>query len=172
MDNIQILEASEVKLKDYRALRLEALQKEPQAFGSSYEDQRNAPEADWQTWLDNYKKGRRNWMIFAAINKKLIGMLGAFQTDEDVEAKTAQVIAVYVTKEERGKGASKLLLKRLLDKLTNDGQIKKLKLAVNTNQTAAVELYKSFGFEVVGKENMTLGDRKAHEEYLMEHSLR
>lgn len=131
MEGIQILEASEVDLRDYRALRLEALQKEPQAFGSSYEDQKDAPNADWQTWLNNYKEGKRNWMVFAAINKKLVGMLGAFQTDKDIEAQIAQVIAVYVTTAARGKGVSKLLMKRLIDKLSNDTPIKKLKLAVN-----------------------------------------
>jgi len=172
MKDIQILEASEVKLSDYRALRLEALQKEPQAFGSSYEDQKNAPDADWQTWLNNYIEGERNWMVFAAINNKLVGMLGAFQTDQDVEAQIAQLIAVYVTKDARGKGVSKLLMKRLLDKIIRDTPVKKLKLAVNIDQTAAVELYKSFGFEVVGKENMTLGDRKTHEEYLMKKKLK
>lgn len=172
MENIRLLEASEVKLKDYKNLRLEALHEEPQAFGSSYKDQKNSSDEEWQKWLEDYRKGERSWMIFAGDGQKLIGMLGAYQTDLDVENKEANIIAVYVTKQARGKGVSKLLLKRLLDKLTNDTSVKRVKLAVNIDQEAAVKLYESFGFKVSGKENMVLGDGIAHEEYLMEKDIK
>lgn len=172
MKNIRLLEASEVELKDYKNLRLEALREEPQAYGSSYKDQKNSPDEEWQRWLENYRNGERNWMIFASDGQKLIGMMGAYQADSDVENNEANIIAVYVTKQARGKGVSKLLLKGLLTKLTKDTIIKKVKLAVNIDQVAAVKLYESFGFKVNGKDNMVLGDGIAHEEYLMQKNIR
>ncbi len=172
MEKIYLLDASEVELEDYKNLRLESLREEPQAFGSSYKDQKDLPNEDWQTWLDRYKEGKRNWMIFASNSQKLIGMMGAYQTDLDFENKEANIIAVYVTKQSRGKGVSKILMKGLLDKLTNKTSIQKIKLSVNIDQIAAIKLYESFGFKVVEKDTVVLGDGKAHDEYLMQKNIK
>jgi ribosomal protein S18 acetylase RimI-like enzyme len=42
---------------------------------------------------------------------------------------------------------------------------------VNASQSAAVGLYRRFGFEVVREVNAVLGDGKTHREYVMERSL-
>ena len=67
-------------------------------------------------------------MVFAGINNKLIGMMGAFQTDEDADNQIAHIMAVYVSKEARGKGVSKLMMKRLLAKLNSSSSIRTVKL--------------------------------------------
>ena len=103
MRNVQILEASEVNVNDYRKLRLEALHEEPQAFGTTHKSQVDLPIGEWQKWLNNYIEGEKSWMVFTAINKKLVGMIGAFQNDESVKYKEAQIIAMYVKKVPEGK---------------------------------------------------------------------
>lgn len=167
MNTVKILEASEVKLEDYKSLRLEALYEEPQAFGSSYKDQVDKPLSEWQNWLDNYIKGNGSWMVFAANDEKLLGMVGAFQENKDVAKQNAQIIAMYLRKEARGKGISKLLMQKLLDKLKSETQIKEVWLDVNVQQVAAVNLYKNFGFTVEKEENLVLGDGKEYLVYLM-----
>lgn len=164
---IVILGPHEVSVEEYKNLRLEALLEEPQAFGSSYKDHKDLPDEKWQEWHSNYKSGERDWMVFAEMNGELIGMAGAYQTDENIKKNEANIIAVYVTKKARGNGVSKLLMNKLLNVLKNS-LIKKAKLAVNKDQTAAVKLYESFGFIITGKDNMVLGDGIAHEEYVME----
>ena len=170
MEKFRLLEAAEVTVEAYRDLRLEALREEPQAFGSSYSDQKGRSTDEWQHYLKGYIEGKKSWMVFASDGEKLIGMLGAFRTENDADKK-AQIIAVYVTKAARGKGVGKLLLKSLLDKLTKETDIKKLTLAVNVEQTAALKLYESFGFTITGKESMVLGDGIKHAEYLMERAI-
>ena len=170
MQDIRILGASEVNVNDYRKLRLEALLEEPQAFGSSHKDQINLPIEEWQKWLDNYIEGKNSWMVFAADGAELVGMIGAYQSEE-IKNETAQIIAMYVSKVARGKGVSKLLIQRLLKDLSSNSEIKEVILDVNVDQVAAVNLYKSMRFNIVKNYNLQLGDAKKHEVYLMKRSL-
>jgi len=52
MKDIKVIPASQINWSDYRDLRLEALKLEPQAFGSSYEDEMNDPQANWEFRLN------------------------------------------------------------------------------------------------------------------------
>lgn len=167
MSDITILKAQDVIWEDYKKLRLEALQKEPQAFGSSYEDQKNFSDSEWQDRLEQYKKADGNWMIFASEGNHLVGMLGAFQTKEDRKNKAAQVIGVYVNEAFRGKGISRMLMVALLNQLENDG-VQKAYLCVNVQQESAVKLYEKVGFTITGKEKRKLGDGNYYDEYDME----
>lgn len=171
MSNMQILEASEVNVNDYRRLRLEALREEPQAFGSAYNEHIDLPITEWQKWLLNYIEGNDNWMIFATSDSKLVGMVGAYLIEGDCKDKSAQIIAMYVTEEMRGRGISKLLMQNLLQKLANEALIKEVVLEVNVEQAAAVSLYKSMGFNTIKNSKIILGDGKEHEIYMMTKAL-
>ncbi len=170
MNNYKVLYPNEVEWQDYRDLRLEALKLEPQAFSSSYEDQKDDSDEEWKSRLNRYIEGNGNWMVFAASDKKLVGMMGAFQTEDDVRDREAQLIAVYVKKDHRGKGVSKLLISDLL-KLLIQSNIKRVKLTVNADQMAAVSLYTSFRFTIINKERNKLGDGLFHDEYVMDKEL-
>lgn len=170
MSNFLILDAREVKWQEYRELRLEALQKEPSAYGTSYDSQKNKSDEAWQQRFRQYQEGNGNWMIFASDGQQLIGMTGAYQEAEDKKDNSAWVVAVYVKKEFRGKGLGKLLLTTLLDVLAK-AEITKAKLGVNVNNIAALTLYKQCSFQTVRTENVLLGDGKYHDEYIMERDL-
>lgn len=168
MDDIRILEISNISVEKYRNLRLEALREEPQAFGSSYKDHANLPIEEWEKWHSAYSEGQKSWIVFAENKGQLVGMLAAFKKDDTADS--VQIIAMYVAKNSRGKGISKLLMNKLIEKLTKV-PVKKAQLDVNTKQIAAVNLYKNFGFDIIGKEVKTLGDGTPHEIYLMEKAL-
>jgi RimJ/RimL family protein N-acetyltransferase len=54
-----------------------------------------------------------------------------------------------------------------------DQGIAKIKLAVNSEQQAAIKLYKKFGFEIVGKlEKELFVDGQYYDELMMERHLR
>lgn len=164
---VKIVSAHEVTWHEYKNLRLEALQKEPQAFGSSYEDQKNFPDEEWQNRLGDYKKSDGNWMIFALNEDQLVGMLGAFQTDEDRKNNSAQIIAVYVNDAFRGKGIAKMLMQTQFEILKKQ-HVQKALLYVNPLQDAAFQFYKNLGFTIISQENKKLGDGNFYDEYLME----
>ena len=170
--NLIILKPSEVSWQDYRNLRLRALKDEPQAFASSYEKEKEALDEEWQNQLKSDKNGNGDWVVLAGNGEQLVGMVGAWQSDEDKKNNIANIFGVFVVNEARGKGISKLLMSSLLDLLTNTTPLKKVILGVNTDQTVAVNLYKRIGFKKIKTYNILLGDGKYHDEYVMEKELR
>ena len=170
MRNISILKANNVFWKDYKNLRLRALREEPKAFASSYEIEKNTPDEEWKKRLKSYKEGKNNWMVFANDAGKLVGMVGAYQTDRHIKNNSVDIIALFVPGEERGRGISKLLMRALLDELKN-ASISNAKLSVYKEQVIALNLYKKLGFKITGQENVPHGTGEPHKAYLMEKTL-
>ena len=152
----------------YRAIRLEALQDEPHAFGASYADAIAKPDAFWRSRLEQAQEQVDNWLLFARKGDQLVGMIGAF-TQED--AHIAEIISVYVSPAARGHGVAQRLMAAILDELAGSAVVEKARLVVNIEQLPALSLYKRFGFEIVAQEAAVLGDGKLHTEYAMERLL-
>lgn len=162
----KILSTNDVYWEDYKNLRLEALQKEPQAFGSSYEKEKLYSDDRWQENLNQCQKHDGQWIVFASDGTQLVGMLGAYQTEEAKKNNTAEIIAVYVKEAFRGKGIAKMLMNKLLDDL-KQSHLVSARLAVSIEQNAALALYDRFGFLIIKEDNIMLGDGKYHDEYIM-----
>ena len=168
MRDIKIIELSPEQWQRYREIRLEALREEPQAFGSAYTDMEQKSPEYWQGRLAEAAQGEKSWLLFAQEGERLIGMIGAFY-DETQE--TARIIAVYVSKAERGVGVGKALMEGILFKISKKIGIRKIALGVNQEQTAAVKLYQRFGFVVTDEKEEMQGDGKKHLGYMMEKKL-
>ena len=167
---VEITTLPEVSWAELRALRLRALQEEPQAFAQSYEDARAAPDELWQERLREAIDGT-SWLVCARRDGQLVGMVGAFQSDEDRAQHRATVFGTYVEAAARGAGIGQRLLAALLARLAATGAVRGVHLTVNTEQAAAVRLYQAAGFRIVGEEAVTLGDGLSHREFIMEKSL-
>ena len=149
----------------YRALRLEALRDEPQAFHSTFMETYTKPESFWRGRLEAARDGGNNWLLFARNGKgDLLGMVGAIVEKPG----TATVISMYVTGKARGQGTGKALLTALLDELGRASDITRISLQVNSIQSAAVRLYEDCGFKVVEKLRYYSGDGKEYGDYIME----
>lgn len=155
--------------REYRELRLRALKTDPQAFGQSYEDAASHPEERWRQRLVDAVTGK-NWLVFAERDGKLIGMSGAYQWPEDIQANRAMIIAVFVDEDARGQGIGEQLVRAVLDQLASAG-IANAILAVNPEQTAAVRLYERMRFRRTGVEVNRMGDGTDCEEIVMERPL-
>ena len=151
----------------YKALRLEALQSDPQAFGASHAAAVEKPDAFWHDGLVRAAQSDGQWILFARTQNRFVGMIGAFVGDSPV---VASVVMVYVTQSERGQGIARQLMNALITEVRYSG-VGRLRLTVNSTQHAAVALYKSSGFAVIGTENARLGDGNFHDEFLMERLL-
>ncbi len=169
MSEIEIITLPPEEWQRYREIRLESLREEPQAFGSTYEDMEQKPDAYWQERLSAAILGEKSWLLFAREGERLVGMIGAF-TDEPQE--TATIVSVYVSNGARGKGVGKALMEGILIEINQKESIRKAVLGVNQEQTAAVELYRRSGFVVSGEREEVQGDGKKHCGYWMEKPLR
>ncbi len=165
MDNIEIVRLKPEEWKQYRDLRLRALKEEPQAYCSTYEKNAKRPDEFWQQRIEDTINKDIQWLIFAKLNDALVGMVGAFAEEQP---DTAHVIAVYVSPEARGKGISKMLMKELLTRIKTNNNIKKIIVDVNSEQEAALNLYKNSGFQIIKQYRMILGDGKEHDVYQLQ----
>lgn len=128
-------------------MRLEALEQEPQAFGDSYSVLSKKNDSFWESELNN------KWRVWFGVfdNGNLVG-IGSIKYVKSLKFNhIAHLSGIYVTKSHRGQGIGKLLFKTRIDEAFKNEKIKKLKLIVNTSQTNAILLYKSFNFREVGR---------------------
>ncbi len=152
--------------EEYKQLRLRALSTDPQAFGTSYSEAAKFPDEQWRQRLQDAFDGKRQ-LLFARLGGKLVGMVGAYQEEEDKRSFTANIHSMYVDSDARSHGVGRMLLSRLLESL-GEGGILRAKLDVSTDQLAAKQLYLSLGFVVIGSSIQMLGDGKQHLELGME----
>lgn len=169
--HVEIVPGAEVAWADLRELRLRALLDAPQAFAQSYDVARAFPDYLWQQRIEEARAGT-SWLICARMSGRLVGMVGAFQSDDDRDHHRVTVVSTYVDPLVRGQGIGQRMLTVLLTQLAMVRELTVARLAVNTEQRAAVSLYQAAGFHIVSNGAVTLGDGRLHSEVIMERSLR
>jgi ribosomal protein S18 acetylase RimI-like enzyme len=150
---IEIRKLPADRWKDYRNLRLESLRSDPSAFGSSFEEEAALTEDEW--------KGRIQNALFAVSDGTPIGMIVCVFNDRPKTRHVADIFGVYVRASHRGRGVGTRLLKHALSLIREKKRVVKVRLAVNPEQRAAVNMYKKAGFVAAGrrKKELKIGRR-------------
>lgn len=135
-------------------LRLEALEKEPFAFGKAAEEHRATPvEVIAQRFRDG---GEANFTLGAFVDGSLAG-IATFVRDAGLkERHKGRIFGVYVTSACRRKGIGRALLAALVERAKQDVSLEQILLAVATGQKAALKLYRECGFQTYGTEPRAL----------------
>ncbi len=139
--------------RDYRRLRLEALRNEPLAFGSSYGEERCLGEKEW--------KKRISDTFFAVHEGEPVGMIVCSFNGSVKFRHVAEIFSFYVTPAHRGEGVGAALFDHALQTIQRHRRIVKVRLYVNREQRAAVQLYRRAGFVTTGtlEREMKVGGR-------------
>ena len=150
----------------YWELRLEALQNNPEAFGTSYEEaiQRENPIERVKSNL----KVKGNYTFGAFDQSTLVGVVTLSQEGSLKMKHRANIVAMYVSPTVRGKGIGKALMELAIEQAKVSPEIVKVNLAVVTSNEAAKNLYLQLGFIVFGTEKMAL---KVGDTYYDEHHM-
>jgi ribosomal protein S18 acetylase RimI-like enzyme len=158
---IAVKKLDEVRWKDYRDLRLDALSKDPCAFGSSHGEERDLPEEEWRRRIHN--------ALFAMSGGKPVGMIVFVHEKKEKAKHIANIFGVYVKKEFRGQGIGKMLIGEALTEILKDRDVKKIRLTVNAENKVAIGLYEDAGFNSVGtmKDELQV-EGKFYDELMME----
>jgi ribosomal protein S18 acetylase RimI-like enzyme len=148
------------------SLRLEALEKEPYAFGSSAEEFRSSTLDEVRRRL---KPTNHSFVMGAFVDGQLAGTAGFVREPQQKLRHKAFVWGVYVSEKWRGKGAGRKLMIDVLRRAAELPGLEQVSLTVATGQTAAVRLYSSLGFESFGCERHALrvGDVYVDEEHMV-----
>ena len=148
-------------------LRLRALQDNPEAFGSTYEETLQRGKESYRQRLRQPRT--ETFFIGAFEGESLVGMVGFFQESGTKGQHKGYIISMYTTPEQRGRGIGKALVSEAIAQARMIPGLEQLLLAVVTTNTAARRLYRSLGFEVYGLEPRALkqGDQYWDEELMI-----
>ncbi|WP_299495110.1 GNAT family N-acetyltransferase [uncultured Shewanella sp.] len=131
----------------YRELRLLSLQDSPDSFGSTYEQEVTFSKEEWLSRLDRDNQSKYALPLIAELNGIAIGLAwGVLHRSSD---KTAHIYQMWISPSVRGQGVGRLLLKKIIT-WAKEFDLDYVSLAVTTNNMAAVNLYKTTGFEPYG----------------------
>jgi ribosomal protein S18 acetylase RimI-like enzyme len=151
---------------EWRRLRAEALETDPEAFSSSLEEHSRLS-------LDEVKNrlgGASDSFVAGAFEDgRLVGMAGFHRETGPKVRHKGRVWGVYVTASNRGKGLGRDLMREILKRVARIEGLDQIHLSVTETQAVALKLYRSLGFETFGREPRALkiGDRMMDEDYMI-----
>lgn len=150
-DNYSLHRLLPSQWEDYKLIRLEALQTNPDMFGSNYLKEAAYSQNDWVSFLENDKRA-----IFALYHmESLIGLTGVTLDKDDTT--TAVLFASFIKPLYRGNGLTKLFYQARIDwaKSKNCASITVSHRAGNHISKAANQ---RFGFSYINSKNVTWPD--------------
>lgn len=138
----------------YWELRLQALQAHPDAFGTSYEDAVKQ-ENPIERIRGNFESpDAETYGIF--LDGNLAGNATLrYETPAKLRHR-ANLVAVYLAPETRGKGYGKMLIEHMIQVAKNRDGIEKINLAVAVTNPVAKHVYEQSGFKQFGVEKHAL----------------
>jgi ribosomal protein S18 acetylase RimI-like enzyme len=144
----------------YRAIRLEGLQRDPDAFSSTFERESAMPLA-W--FAERIVKGN----VFGAfVLGELVSVAGYWPQEGEKESHKATLWGMYVRSAARGAGLGERLIEAVVEHASS--RVELLQLGVATGNAAALRLYIKMGFAEYGREMKALKQGGRHiDEILM-----
>jgi RimJ/RimL family protein N-acetyltransferase len=138
----------------YWRLRLESLERDPDAFRSSVEEHRALSMEEVARRLG---MGEAEQFVVGALEDgRLLGTAGFYRDKGPKVRHKGRVWGGYVTAAPRGSGLGKRMLHKVLERATAIEGIEQVLLSVATTHTAATQLYGSLGFVPFGREPRAL----------------
>ena len=144
---IRLLAPADIAL--YKSLRLEALERHPEAFGASLEDEAAQPDSFFAERL----AGNAIFAIRDASGTPA-GLMGLHIPSATKSRHKGLVWTVYIRPEARGQGLGRRLLEALLDHARS--RVEEVRLGVSTTNHPAIRLYESAGFTAFATEPRAL----------------
>jgi ribosomal protein S18 acetylase RimI-like enzyme len=141
----------------FRALRLEALQTYPDAFGSTYEDEVTRPISSFIQQLE------KSVVLGGFDHGELAGMIGFYRQSGPKDRHKGVIWGMYVKPRLHGGGLASALLNSAIE--LGKMQVEQIQLTVVTTNQRAVRLYEASGFCGYGIEKNAL---KSGERYFDE----
>lgn len=135
----------------YLQLRLEALQQNPEAFATTYEEAiaRINPLERTATNLD----AAGSSTLGAFIDNELVGVMTVLGEGAPKLRHRVNLLAVYVTPRVRGQQIGQALLEATIEHAKTWPGVEKMNLTVVATNTPAIRLYEKAGFKTFGLEH-------------------
>lgn len=148
-------------------LRLEALEQDPEAFGSSAAEHRlTTVEA---TAASIAEAAGPSWMMGAFADGRLAGIARFVQESPVQERHKSHLYGVYISAPYRGTGLGRRLIEAVIEAARQTPYVEQLMLSAGVTREAPNRLYRSLGFTLFGTEPRALkiGDRYFDEHHMI-----
>jgi RimJ/RimL family protein N-acetyltransferase len=132
----------------WKQLRLDALQNAPENFGSSYEEECNFSEVDFQNQL------QQSTVFGVIIHKKLVSCAGFYVLNKHKMKHRGLIWGMYTQPAHRGQGIASSVLRAIIDHAKL--HVMQLHITCVTTNFAAMALYQKHGFTLYGTEPRAL----------------
>jgi ribosomal protein S18 acetylase RimI-like enzyme len=145
---IQIRQLTPADAESFRELRLEGLRLNPEAFGSTYDFEKDQPLERYSGWLTNST-------VFGAYeNSHLIGTASFTQLSGQKYSHKSLLRAMYVRPIHRRSGAGRQLVQAIIELARQ--KVEQVQLSVVSDNQPAIRLYQTLGFRQYGLEKNAL----------------
>jgi len=147
-NSIQVRQLTPADAESFRELRLEGLRLNPEAFGSTYEFEKDQPLTRYTGWLTN------STVLGGFQNSQLVGTASFTQCSGLKDSHKGLLRAMYVRPTHRRSGAGRLLVESIIE--TARQKVEQVQLAVVSDNQPAIRLYQTLGFRQYGLEKNAL----------------
>ncbi len=145
---IEVRRLIEADAEMFRAIRLEALERHPETFQSTYESAADLP-------LDAFKQRLRQYALFGGfLDGKLRGFVGFYPLKNPKISHKGILWGMYVAEEARGTGLAQAMVEAVASHAR--GQVEQIILSVIASNERAKRFYEKMGFEPYGFERRAL----------------
>ena len=132
----------------FRELRLRALERDPDAFASSYEREVDRPIEAWETWVGLSSSGPDQTMYLAEVGGELVGLAGAFRLEDN--PRRMHLISMWVDPVHRRSGIGRALTDAVVAWAQRSDADEVMLWVVGENDGAR-RLYEDAGFVATGR---------------------
>jgi len=133
----------------FRAIRFQAIQDSPLAFGSTLVDLQAQPPQYWEDRATSGAAGSENVIFVAADGGPWVGIAAGF-IDESAPERRADLVSMWVQPTYRKHGVGQLLVERIIVWAT-EREARRVVLWVTRRNDAAISLYQRCGFRETGE---------------------
>ncbi len=150
---MEIRRLNEQDVEQYLEIRLQSLQTNPEAFASSYEEEKERPIELYQSRLNPQSP---SITVGAVEDGQLVGIVTLVTETKQKLSHRANIVSTYVIPEKRGDKIGRKLIEQAIQYAQRMQGIEQIYLTVASENKAARQLYLSSGFNFFGTDKKAL----------------
>ena len=152
---VEIRQISSADVQAYKAVRLRALQSDPDAFESTYERELSLLDDEWLARCTRAERGEDGIGFIAWQQDQPIGLIGCFDFGTPGEV---LIVSMWIAPEARRQGVASRLIHHAIDWARSRTQTTRVTLEVGDANASAIAFYERLGFVDTGRRQPMPGE--------------